>query len=264
MSRSLPWFRMYTDFLIDPKMIALAFEDQRHFIGVLALKCDGVLDQDCDGDLLDRIVAQRLWIDHAIIRDVKKRLIAAGLIDEIWQPIAWSKRQMRSDSDPTNADRQRRHREKKAQSGDRNASRNAPVTGADKIREEQTREEQNTHRAPTDIQADGLPDIFDRAWEKYPRRAGGNPKALARKAWDARVKAGTDPNLMLGGVIRYAAFCRATGKEGTEFVKQASTFFGPAGHYLEAYELPANRAGRPSINDFDDGDEPFAGMRTSL
>lgn len=111
-SQSLPWFRMYTDFLNDPKMIALAFEDQRHFIGILALKSDGALDQDCCPDLMDRIVAQRLWIDHAIIREVKKRLIAADLIDEHWQPLAWNKRQMRSDADPTNAERQRRHRER--------------------------------------------------------------------------------------------------------------------------------------------------------
>lgn len=46
----MPWFRMYADFLNDPKMISLAFEDQRHFIGVLALKCDGALDDVADGD----------------------------------------------------------------------------------------------------------------------------------------------------------------------------------------------------------------------
>ena len=66
MSKKFPWFRMYTDFLNDPKMIGLAFEDQRHFIGVLALKSDGAIDDVADGDLLDRIVAQRLWIDHAV------------------------------------------------------------------------------------------------------------------------------------------------------------------------------------------------------
>ncbi|WP_153230000.1 hypothetical protein [Alcaligenes faecalis] len=97
-------------------MIALAFEDQRHFIGVLALKSDGALDQGCCPDLLDRIVAQRLWIDHAIIRDVKKRLMAAGLIDDAWQPIAWEKRQSRSDS---SAERTRKYRERqKKQEGD--------------------------------------------------------------------------------------------------------------------------------------------------
>ena len=123
-AKKLPWFRMYADFLNDPKLISLAFEDQRHFIGVLALKCDGAIDDVADGDLLDRIVAQRLWIDHAVIRDVKRRLIAAGLIDASWQPLAWEKRQMRSDVDATGAERQRRYREAKK----RNALRDGAVT----------------------------------------------------------------------------------------------------------------------------------------
>ncbi|MBN3822330.1 hypothetical protein G3O00_01690 [Burkholderia sp. Ac-20384] len=112
-TKSLPWFRMYSDFLNDPKMISLAFEDQRHFIGVLALKCGGVIDQKCAPELLDRIVAQRLWIDHAIIREVKKRLQAVNLIDENWQPTGWEKRQFRSDADPSGAERQRRFKERK-------------------------------------------------------------------------------------------------------------------------------------------------------
>lgn len=130
-AKKLPWFRMYTDFLNDPKLISLAFEDQRHFIGVLALKCDGAIDDAADGDLLDRIVAQRLWIDHAVIRDVKRRLIAAGLIDARWQPLAWEKRQMRSDVDATGAERQRRYRESKK----RNALRDGAVTRLEEDKE---------------------------------------------------------------------------------------------------------------------------------
>lgn len=115
-AKKLPWFRMYCDFLEDPKMVSLAFEDQRHFIGILALKSAGVLDQDFPNpDLLDRIVAQKLWIDHAIIRDVKRRLVGAGLIDSEWQPLAWEKRQCLSDQDNTAAERKRRQREKDRQ-----------------------------------------------------------------------------------------------------------------------------------------------------
>lgn len=173
---SMPWFRMYTDFLNDPKMIALAFEDQRHFIGILALKSDGALDQDCCPDLMDRIVAQRLWIDHAIIREVKKRLIAAGLIDEHWQPLAWNKRQMRSDSDPTNAARQARYKaNKKAreaaanppenkdglsdknQSNGGNALGNASVTGTDKTQNRvDTDKEEKTNKKENDADASGV------------------------------------------------------------------------------------------------------------
>jgi hypothetical protein len=103
------WFRMYNDFLEDPKLISLAFEDQRHFIGILALKSSGTIDHDCAPKLLDRIVAQKLWIDYAIIGDVKKRLVDAGLISENWQPLAWEKRQFLSD---TSKNRVRKFREK--------------------------------------------------------------------------------------------------------------------------------------------------------
>jgi hypothetical protein len=104
---------MYTDFLMDPKMIGLAFEDQRHFVGVLALKCDGAIDDVADDVLLNRIVAQRLWIDHGVISEVKCRLVAAGLIDANWQPIAWNSRQFVSDKDATASERKRRERAKK-------------------------------------------------------------------------------------------------------------------------------------------------------
>ena len=128
-TKRLPWFRMYTDFLNDPKMISLAHEDQRHFIGILALKSDGALEQALDETLLDRIVAQRLWIDHGIIRDVKKRLVNAGLITTDWNPVAWAKRQMNSDKDETNAQRQQRYRDShKTVKLDANALHNGSVT----------------------------------------------------------------------------------------------------------------------------------------
>lgn len=145
---SNPWFRMYTDFLIDPKIISLAFEDQRHFIAILALKSDGSLDQDCDEKLKDRIVSQRLWLDFATISDVKKRLVNAGLIDWSWQPLAWNKRQFKSDKDNTAAERQRRFR----QSQTSNALRNAPVTRleADTETDTDSKTDTDTERAIND------------------------------------------------------------------------------------------------------------------
>lgn len=164
-NKTMPWFRMYTDFLNDPKMISLAFEDQRHFIGVLALKGEGTLDNECTPELLTRIVAQRLWIDHSVIGEVKRRLVAAGLIDDNWQPVAWDKRQMRSD---TSTERVRAHREKAKQSGnDDETLQERSSNGLDKSREEETREEEKetkpARRAPrvslhSEIRAFELPE----------------------------------------------------------------------------------------------------------
>ncbi len=177
MSKRLPWFRMYVDFLNDAKMVKLAFEDQRHFIGLLALKSDGALDdEDCDSDLLDRIVAQRLWIDHAIIREVKKRLIAAGLIDDRWQPIAWERRQFSSDS---SAERTRRYRE-------RNAKRpSTPETASPKRHSdcaEAYTDADTDGEAEKELSADAAFDVF---WSAGMVKTG---RKSARKAFDAALK----------------------------------------------------------------------------
>lgn len=200
---------MYTDFLNDPKMIALAFEDQRHFIGLLALKSDGALDMDIDDALLDRIVAQRLWIDHGVIRDVKKRLVAAGLIDTSWQPLAWEKRQMRSDSDPTGAERQRRFRESKKQ----DALRNGGITGTDKDKDKDKDVEADTEKRQT------TPDGFDDFWRAYPKKVA---KPAAIRAFRSAKVNGNLPEVLTH--IRSMATSESWTKSGGQFVPNPSTY----------------------------------------
>lgn len=82
---------------------------------------------------------------------------------------------------------------------------------------------------------------FLEAWAMYPKRSGGNPRKAAWTAWRARIRAGdATAEDMAAGVGRYAAYCKAGGDIGTRFVMMASTFFGPGGHYLEAYDIDAN------------------------
>ncbi|ENC0933044.1 helix-turn-helix domain-containing protein [Escherichia coli] len=84
---------------------------------------------------------------------------------------------------------------------------------------------------------------FEQAWQEYPKRAGGNSKSAAFKAWKARIREGIKPETMLDGVKRYAAWVRATGNIGTQFVKQAATFFGPDRHFEESWQQPAAPGG---------------------
>ena len=87
---------------------------------------------------------------------------------------------------------------------------------------------------------------FEQAWQAYPKRAGGNSKAAAWKAWKARIKDGVTCEAMLAGVNRYAGYVRATGSLGTQYVKQAATFFGPDRHFEELWQAPAGAvSGRP-------------------
>lgn len=87
---------------------------------------------------------------------------------------------------------------------------------------------------------------FEQAWQAYPKRAGGNSKAVAWKAWKARIKDGVNTEAMLAGVNRYAGYVRATGSAGTQYVKQAATFFGPDRHFEESWRAPSGSvSGRP-------------------
>lgn len=79
---------------------------------------------------------------------------------------------------------------------------------------------------------------FERAWKVYPRRAGGNPKRRAFQAWNARLAEGHPSASIIDGIKRYRRYCEATGKVGTEFVRQTSTFFNSDEAFLEAWEPP--------------------------
>ena len=82
---------------------------------------------------------------------------------------------------------------------------------------------------------------FEAAWQAYPKRAGGNPKTTAWKAWTARIREGIDTADMRAGIQRYAAYITATGKAGSEYVKQAATFLGPDRHFTESWSLPTQQ-----------------------
>lgn len=141
--KKLPWFRAYTEMVDDEKLRLLAFEDRWHFVALLCLKGQGVLNND--DPLMMRKVAVKLGIDARTLEDVARRLAEVGLIDqETLQPLNWDSRQMSSDTDPTNAERQRRYRKRKQDeeaaeqktegeqsNADSNALRNGGITPLD-------------------------------------------------------------------------------------------------------------------------------------
>ncbi len=101
-------------------------------------------------------------------------------------------------------------------------------------REKVSRKNKNTEYSPE----------FENAWATYPRRAGGQDKAGAFRAWNARIREGVSIQAMLDGTRRYADFVVATGTAGTQYVKQAKTFYGPSNFFLEAWEKPEQQRAR--------------------
>jgi uncharacterized protein YdaU (DUF1376 family) len=81
---------------------------------------------------------------------------------------------------------------------------------------------------------------FESAWQLYPKRLGDNPKQKALKAWVRSLREGSTVEQMTDGIARYAKFCVATGKVGTEAVKHAATFLGSEKAFLEDWALPGS------------------------
>jgi hypothetical protein len=80
---------------------------------------------------------------------------------------------------------------------------------------------------------------FEAAWKLYPSRGdNGNPKALAFKAWRARLRQGVTEQLLTDCTREYAAQMRQKGKAGTEYVMQAATFYGPNDRFMDYKPKP--------------------------
>lgn len=86
------------------------------------------------------------------------------------------------------------------------------------------------------------PEWFSEFKAVYPPRAGDQGWRKALKAGQARITEGHLPIELTDGARRYAEFCRATQKIGTEFVKQAATFLGPDKPFLLPWHQPSTKA----------------------
>ena len=255
----LPWFRMYGEAVDDDKLRLLAFEDRWHFVAILCCKAQGVLD--AHPETLDRRVAVKLGLQLRDADEVKRRLMEVGLVDSDWQPISWEKRQPSSDHDPTNAQRQKRFREKqKEQALQRDAKDNGTVTQSNAVSnasvtalDTDTDTDTDTDNPPptpplgggegdsgaTVHRLDAPDPAFEEAKAAYPRRDGGQNWRQARRAWMARRREGIAADALLQATLAYARHIRRNGKEGTPFVKMAATFYGPDRHFLTDWGGPS-------------------------
>jgi hypothetical protein len=262
---SMQWFRMYSEFAGDPVIQSLAFEDQRHYVVLLCIKSDGTLDKTLATQIRERVICRALGLDPLAASEAKRRLIEVGLITKDWQPVGWDKRQFVSDN---STERVRKYRKSKETGNVTETIPERSGNGPDTDTDTDTDTDNTTYGGsdartrPTDgkkpesrsckLRSDQplAPDQFAAAWACYPKRQGDNPKAKAVRAWNARIRDGTDPAAMLAGVERYCAFCQETHKVGTETVKQAATFFGPDRAFDESWNVtpPTRSNGNASKN----------------
>jgi hypothetical protein len=86
------------------------------------------------------------------------------------------------------------------------------------------------------------PDRFVEIRAVYPKRSGSHRWQDAHKHYRARLAEGDYHETIKEGVARYAAFVKASGKDGTEYVMQAATFLGKNRAYLEPWTPPPSKA----------------------
>lgn len=72
---------------------------------------------------------------------------------------------------------------------------------------------------------------FEEAWSSYPRRLGSNSKKSAFKSWNARLKQKVPMSDLTSAIHNYAYYCERTDKLNTEYIMQASRFFGSNEEY---------------------------------
>ena len=248
------WFRLYTKIMTDPIIEFMSFEDQRHYVWLLCLKSDGVLDKEYPTpEMLDKVVARKLGLQGEAFENMKERLMATGLIDINWQPVSWDNLQYKSDS---SKERTRKYREKLAKSGTKKSEtspkRHSAVTvtpqETDTDTEADTESEQNKNILVNDADKTNPDFGFDAWWKIYPKKTG---RAAALKAWLKHklcYQAQSLIDTLTEQVKREYQF------KDKQYIKNGSTYLNGE-HWLdEIIDIKPDKNNPPPISEKDFGD----------
>lgn len=230
----MQWFRMYSEFATDPKVQSMDETLQRRFVMFLCLHGSGEYER-----LTDEELAFALRITPAELVNTRDVFKQKGFLGDNGEISNWNKRQYKSDS---STERVRKHRaEKTKRKG------NVSVTPSDSDSDSDTESERTknpsasatpTRKAKILLERAGDPPWLINFRAAYPPRAGDQGWRKAVRAAHARIGEGHTAAEFIAGARRYAAFCEASGKLGTEYVKQACTFLGPDKAFLLPWHAP--------------------------
>ena len=120
------WFRMYSEFAVDPKVQMLSEADQRRLTMILCLRCNGNVT------LHDDEIAFQLRISNDEWQTSKEIFVSKGFIDSSNKVLNWDKRQFVTDSSAARVSKHRAaKREAVTTSGDHVTKCNVTVTPPD-------------------------------------------------------------------------------------------------------------------------------------
>ena len=174
------WMRLYTEALNDPKVQMLSGDNFKAWVNIMLL----VKERDSDGVLppLDDVAfALRISLGEATTMVVS--LKKAGLLDADEHCLfvhGWEKRQYRNDSDPSNAERQKRYREKRRSNSNGLLRSVTPVTVTppDTDTDTDTDTEQNREESETAVAASPAPKLLDFPATPKKRKHGAHNNVL--------------------------------------------------------------------------------------
>ncbi len=213
---SRPWLRLYSAMPLDPKVRQLSTAEC--WVWVCCLCAAGSSPQP--GVLL---ISDQVPFDGASLADlarVKTRVVESALAKleavgmlaregNAWRVVAWESRQYESD---VSTERVRRLRARRGDAPQHHADATSEVAPAPR-------------RASSEPSVSEFESDFESVWRCYPRKTG---RQAALRAYAARRRAGASADDLLAAAENYAV--SVAGRE-PQFIKLASTFFGPDEHF---------------------------------
>jgi hypothetical protein len=255
----LPWLRLWTDFVHDPKVQMLPETMRHRYVMLLCYTGLRLIPTDDDA-----AVGYALRLSAKETQRTKAALIKAKLIGKDWKPLAWDRRQRASDHDAAERKRRQRERDKAERTRDTGAShyevtaasRDSRVLEEEEEEEGQEQEEEHTQTArtrETGADAPGVcagpdgrkdsksrkpePDGFAEFVAAYPPCSRDRDRPRAMREFRARVKEGHTSLEMIDGAKRYALQCDKTSRAGTQYVKSPANFLAEK-LFLQPFPLP--------------------------
>jgi hypothetical protein len=237
------WFRWYEGTVEDAKFRHVAHLSRvtvRDVIALWAFILEDAAHLDHRG-VCERpatFMTAALDFDEGVVERILSAMEESGLIHDPEGPVRvcnWDKRQFESDIDKTAARRKREQRKRDGAQGHEDVTRD--TGGSESETEAEKKESRRVAKATT-------PNLeFEEFWKTYPKREGDNPKSPARKAFEAAVKQGFDPKVIIAGLRIGTA--RNHDKVGTRFIPRASTWLNE--RRWEQYTQSAEAAAQPDV-----------------
>lgn len=210
----MQWFRMYGDFVNDPKMVGISRDARLLFV---ELCCLATSHGDGSGSTnhTPKQAMTALRIHYKTFKAALITLQEIGVCNVNDSGVIvltnWQKRQFSSDS---SAKRTQKYREKNrfVTSQERHSDALDTDTDIKNIK----KENHNAQRTVIEVGAVSLskkvrkekpaePDGFDEFWKTYPQYKGRSVRAVAVTAYSARLKEGASVDDMLAAARNYAA-----------------------------------------------------------